>query len=726
MISNIGSVASSGLVTVTDTLPAGITPTLASGTGWSCGVALQVVTCTRSDALAASATYPAITITVAVGQSASSPLTNTASVSGGGEVNTGNDSSSDATTLVSQADIGIAKVASSGTVTVGSNVDFTITVTNSGPSNATGVQVTDQLPAGLTFISATPSAGTYSSGTGVWNIGGLASGGSQTLTITATVTTTGSLTNTATKTAETETDPNAGNNSASASINGQAPDLTIAKSHIDPFVRGSNGSYSLTVSNVGPAPSGGLVTVSDTLPAGLTPSSASGSGWTCGIVAQVVTCTRSDALTAAASYPLIVITVAVQQSAPGSLTNSATVAGGGEVNVGNDSASDPTTVISHADVGVTKTASNASIIVGSPVSYTVTAFNGGPSDATGIEVTDLLPAGLAFVSASPSTGTYDSITGVWTIGSLPSGASSTLTLFATVTGTGTITNAATKSAENEIDPNLGNNAASAAIVGQAAPGLPGPPNGGMAPAPNQPDPLRGSLMIETGLAGFFGLLFLRRRSQRVAVAAALMGFATITTILAPAGAPLSSAPQASLVAARPSDIELFGKPISTVKLELGTVVTMFQPATGPIVPYRIRIPALGIDTVVESVGVTTRGLMDVPGNIWDAGWLETGAKPGALGQAIIDGHLDSVKGSAIFSELHRLQSGDRIYISDVAGHEVTFRANALQLEPLDGFPTVRVFGPAKGRLLNLITCAGHFDPVRRTYDHRLVVSATLV
>src|SRR5438094_6875441 len=184
-----------------------------------------------------------------------------------------------------------------------------------------GVQVTDQLPAGLTFISATPSAGTYSSGTGVWNIGGLASGGSQTLTITATVTTTGSLTNTATKTAETETDPNAGNNSASASINGQAPDLTIAKSHIDPFVRGSNGSYSLTVSNVGPAPSGGLVTVSDTLPAGLTPSSASGSGWTCGIVAQVVTCTRSDALTAAASYPLLVITVAGQHSAPGSLTN---------------------------------------------------------------------------------------------------------------------------------------------------------------------------------------------------------------------------------------------------------------------------------------------------------------------------------------------------------------------------------------------------------------------
>ncbi|TMG12141.1 MAG: DUF11 domain-containing protein, partial [Chloroflexi bacterium] len=726
VVSNIGPVSTSGAVTVTDTLPAGLTPSSASGTGWTCGVVAQVVTCTRSDALAASGSYPIITITVAITQAASSPLTNTASVSGGGEVNLANDSASDVTTVTSRADMGVAKIASSGSVTVGSNVDFTITATNAGPSNASGVQVTDLLPPGLTFVSATPSVGTYNSGTGLWNIGGLASGGSATLTITATVTTTGALTNTATKTAENETDPNGANNTASASINGLAPDLTIAKTHVDPFVRGTGGGYNLTVSNVGPVSSSGLVTVSDVLPAGLTPSSASGTGWTCGIVAQVVTCTRSDALAAAGSYPAITITVAVQQSAAGSVTNNATVAGGGEVNAANDSASDPTTVTSRADVGVTKTASNPTVIVGSPVTYTVTAFNAGPSDATGVLVTDLLPAGLTFVSASPSSGTYDSVTGVWTIGSLPSATSATLTLFATVTGTGTITNGATKSAENEIDPNLGNNAVSAAIVGQAAPGLPGPPNGGMAPAPNQPDAPRSSLIIGAGLIGFFGLLFLRRRSQRVAMAGALLAFATLTTIVAPAGAPLSAAPAANLVAARPSDIELFGKPISTVKPQLGAIATAFQPATGPIVPYRIRIPALGIDTVVESVGVTASGLMDVPSNIWDAGWLETGAKPGAAGQAIIDGHLDSVRGSAVFSDLHRLQPGDRIYVSDAAGHEATFSVTALQVEPLDGFPTLRVFGPAKGRLLNLITCAGHFDPVRRTYDHRLVVSATLV
>src|SRR6202011_4851997 len=167
-VSNIGPVASSGLVTVSDTLPAGLAPSTATGTGWTCGIVGQAVTCTRSDALGAAASYPVITIAVTVGQAATTPLTNTATVAGGNELNTANDSASDSTAIISQADVGIAKIASSGTVTGGSNVTFTITTTNNGPSNATGVQVTDLLPAGLTLVSATPSQGTYTSGTGLW------------------------------------------------------------------------------------------------------------------------------------------------------------------------------------------------------------------------------------------------------------------------------------------------------------------------------------------------------------------------------------------------------------------------------------------------------------------------------------------------------------------------------------------------------------------------------
>jgi len=722
--SNIGGTATSGTTTVTDTLPAGLTPMAAVGTGWTCGIVGQTVTCTSTAAIAGSGSFPPISVTVAVAQSASSFLTNTASVAGGGEVNTANDSASDATTMVSQADVAVTKTASSGMVAVGSNVTFTVTATNNGPSDASGVQVTDQLPAGLTYVSSTPSAGTYTSGTGVWDIGTLANGGSATLALTATMTTTGTVTNTASKTAETETDPNAGNNSASVTITGPVSDLTIAKTHGAAFVRGSTGSYSLTVTNIGLQASSGTVTVSDTVPAGLTPTSASGTGWTCGIAAQTVTCTRSDALAASAAYPAITVTVSVLQSAASAVTNGATVAGGAELNTSNDSATDPTTITSRADVGLTKSASSGTVTIGSTVTYLVTAQNTGPSDATGVQVTDQLPAGLTFVSATPAMGTYTASTGVWNIGPLLNGASTSLAITATVAATGTITNTATKSAEFESDTNLANNSASAAISAQPTAGIPGPPNGGMAPAAKQANSLGGGPIILAGLAIFLVLLVLRRISLRVAALGALIALATLPTLVGPALTARSTATHVSK-AAVPSDVQLFGKAISTVKPKLVMLATL-QSAKGPITPNRIRIPSLGIDTGVESVGVTAKGLMDVPGNSWNAAWLRTGVKPGALGQAIIDGHLDSVKGPAVFIDLHRLRPGDHIYVSDASGNELTFKVTALEVAPLNGFPSLRVFGPAKGRSLNLITCAGHFDSKRQTYDHRLVIFTTLV
>ena len=95
------------------------------------------------------------------------------------------------------------------------------------------------------------------------------------------------------------------------------PDLTIAKAHAGSFTRGATGTYTLTVSNISlGAVSSGLVTVTDTLPAGLTPTAASGTGWSCSIAAPTVTCTRADALAAASSYSAINLTAAVAQVSP--------------------------------------------------------------------------------------------------------------------------------------------------------------------------------------------------------------------------------------------------------------------------------------------------------------------------------------------------------------------------------------------------------------------------
>ena len=94
---NAGSVPSSGTVTLTYTLGSGLTATVVSGAGWTC--TLNNKTCTRSDALAAGVSYPAITLTVNVASNAQSSVTSTAKVSGGGELITTNDTASDVTTI---------------------------------------------------------------------------------------------------------------------------------------------------------------------------------------------------------------------------------------------------------------------------------------------------------------------------------------------------------------------------------------------------------------------------------------------------------------------------------------------------------------------------------------------------------------------------------------------------------------------------------------------------
>jgi uncharacterized repeat protein (TIGR01451 family) len=123
---------------------------------------------------------------------------------------------------------------------------------------------------------------------------------------------------------------------------------SIAKSHAGNFVPGGVGQYAISVSNTGTGASSGTVTVTDNLPSGsvLTASNIGGTGWTC--ILSTLSCARSDALPAAASYPSVIVTVNVAQNASGSLTNQATVSGGGAANA---TASDPTQIGTGGGVG---------------------------------------------------------------------------------------------------------------------------------------------------------------------------------------------------------------------------------------------------------------------------------------------------------------------------------------------------------------------------------------
>jgi uncharacterized repeat protein (TIGR01451 family) len=157
--------------------------------------------------------------------------------------------------VATAADIGVTKTVSNPTPAVGTNVTFTITATNHGPNDATGVQVTDPVPPGLTFVSAIASQGTYTSSTGLWNIGAMVNGASVTLQITVKVNGTTPVTNTATRTAGTPGDFDPANDSASALVTGSTipglPNNGVAPS--TPSRGGAPWSWLLLVVSVGAA-----------------------------------------------------------------------------------------------------------------------------------------------------------------------------------------------------------------------------------------------------------------------------------------------------------------------------------------------------------------------------------------------------------------------------------------------------------------------------------------
>ncbi|TDE54939.1 gliding motility-associated C-terminal domain-containing protein [Flavobacterium sp. GT3P67] len=439
MATNNGPSDATG-VSVADVLPSGYTfvsATPSTGTwtapNWTIGTL---------------ANGASVTLDIIATVNATGPYANTATISGGqADPTSGNNSSTATITPAAQTDLAVTKTVNNLTPNVGSNVTFTITVTNNGPGDATGVSVADVLPSGYTFVSATPSAGAWSAPN--WTIGILANGSSVTLDIVATVNATGVYANTATISGE-QTDPNSGDNSSTvAPVPVPQTDLTVTKtvSNISPNV-GSNVTFTITATNNGPGDATG-VSVLDALPSGYTFVSAipsagtawSAPNWTIGVLANGANATLD-----------VIATV----NATGVYVNTATISGGQtDPNPGNNSSTVSPTPIPQTDLIVTKTVSNTTPNVGSNISFTITAINNGPSDATGVSVADVLPSGYTFVSASPSAGTTWTAPN-WTIGALANGATATLDIVVTVNATGSYVNTATISG-GQTDPNPGNN-----------------------------------------------------------------------------------------------------------------------------------------------------------------------------------------------------------------------------------------------------------------------------
>ena len=389
-------------------------------------------------------------------------------------------------TLGQFIDLELTKVVDTAMVSAGDQVTFTIAVNNnagSANSAATGVQISDVLPNGLSLVSATPSgSGTFANG--VWSlVDPLSPGATETLSIVASVDNNvvgdSKLTNTAQVSAANEQDADStpGNDDGDQSEDDEAMamlmvgsviDLELDKSvNVTNVSSGDNIVWTISVTNntANANAAATNVQVSDAIPAGLTLVSAtpSGNGTFANGVWSLV-----DALAPGSNATLTIMTSVNDGLAGGAkIVNNAQVSNADQPDIDSDPNNDDgdqseddesmamVQVNRQIDLELSKTVNVSNVLPGDQVTWTVTITNNpanANADATGVQVSDVLPSGVTFVSATPSVGTFAGNT--WTLASdLAPGANATLSILTTVDNgaSGAVENVAQVSAANESD-----------------------------------------------------------------------------------------------------------------------------------------------------------------------------------------------------------------------------------------------------------------------------------
>ena len=152
------------------------------------------------------------------------------------------------------------------------------------------------------------------------------------------------------------------------------------------------------------------------------------------------------------------------------------------------------------------------------------------------------------------------------------------------------------------------------------------------------------------------------------------------------------------------------------------------PTAAPVeVPVSVRIPSIGVDSVLLSLGTNDDGSIKVPdpGPDYDkAAWFNGSPRPGENGPAVLEGHVDSAKnGPSVFYDLGKVAVGDRIEVTRADGTMAGFTVYETRVVPKDQFPTLAVYGNTAGPELRVITCGGPFDRSVRSYEDNVVVFA---
>ncbi len=382
-----------------------------------------------------------------------------------------NNTASVSWTVRAEADLAVTKTVVPDVAGPGDTVTYTVTVTNNGPEDDTGVQLVETNRTPATFTSIVATKGSFDPDSRVWTIGALANGESATITVQVLITTPAVVVNhTVVFTADLP-DPDLTNNEATATLTVPGADLAVTKTVDNPAPAiGAPVTFTIGLRNNGPDSALGT-TVADPVPAGLTFGSAVPSTgtydattgvWTVGAVLPGDTAT---------------LTIMATPTVAGTFVNTATAAASSppDFDPSNNTATATVTVPGapvppeppqppggSADVSITKTASATNVLVGATVTFTITVTSHGPATATGVVVTDQLPAGLAPASADPRC-TLSAATVTCALGSLAPGATTSIDVVTTVQAAGALVNTAVVEAV-EVDPTVSDNQAQAVVM----------------------------------------------------------------------------------------------------------------------------------------------------------------------------------------------------------------------------------------------------------------------
>ena len=475
-------------VTLTDelpTLPPDTFMTFVSldqtGTGLSCTTpaigAGGTITCTIDEFPADGMTTLTLVAHIPADAEAGDEFANTAFVTSDADPTSENDEST-ANLIVSSVDISVVKTTGQASVLAGGTIAYTLTVTNFGPDDTLSATLTDAVPAGATFQSFTqdtgPAAGCIrplvGDSTGEVQCF-MPLGANQSATFTLVLNATGgtpSITNIAVVSTG-SFDTNADNDESSVTTPvTPVADLSVTKTGPATVTAGEDIAYTITVINGGPSLAAN-VSLTDLVPAGTTFVSMmqnSGPAFAC-VANGTVTCTIDPMPLGSAVFTL---TVHVPSSGSGTVENQAAVASPTTDPDSGDrtSALVVTTIETSADLNVTKTAP-AVADAGSNITFAVTVHNAGPSDASSVTLTDVIPAGTTFVSANQTSGPTFNCSGgptiTCTIATMPALTTATFDFVVTIdpTTTGSFDNTATVAAATA-DPNGDDNTSTATVA----------------------------------------------------------------------------------------------------------------------------------------------------------------------------------------------------------------------------------------------------------------------